>query len=188
MPVYNSAELLKKLHNDVEYIISQHKNLSEMPDRELLLQPTPNKWSIAQVLEHLNGYNRFYLPVMERGIELVGKSQAKSFRAGLLGDYFTKIMEVKPDGSLRKKMNSPKKYNYPPDLDIGTVMREFAEGQEKLLVLLSLAVDLDLNKVKIPISISRFIKLKLGDGLRFLIAHQLRHFIQIENVKKELSL
>ena len=36
-----------------------------------------------------------------------------------------------------------------------------------------------MGKIRISISISRFVKLKLGDTFRFLIAHEQRHFVQV---------
>ena len=49
-----------------------------------------------------------------------------------------------------------------------------------MLQLLEEAKSVDLNAVRIPISIAKFIKLKLGDVFMFLIAHNLRHVKQAE--------
>jgi hypothetical protein len=39
---------------------------------------------------------------------------------------------------------------------------------------------INLNKARVPISIAKFIKLKLGDVFGFLIAHNQRHILQAE--------
>jgi uncharacterized damage-inducible protein DinB len=39
----------------------------------------------------------------------------------------------------------------------------------------------------VPISIAKFIKIRLGDTFRFLIAHQQRHFAQVANTLKALG-
>jgi hypothetical protein len=49
------------------------------------------------------------------------------------------------------------------------------------LQLLNKARNTDLGKIRIPISIAPFIKLKLGDVFAFIIAHHQRHFVQINN-------
>lgn len=36
---------------------------------KLLRQPAENKWSLAQCLEHLNSYGRYYLLEIEKAIE-----------------------------------------------------------------------------------------------------------------------
>jgi hypothetical protein len=48
-------------------------------------------------------------------------------------------------------------------------------------VLLEQAKQIDLNRTKVPISIAPFIKLKLGDVFMFLVAHNFRHVLQVNN-------
>jgi hypothetical protein len=61
------------------------------------------------------------------------------------------------------------------------VLDEFAEQQQMILELLETARTKNLRSIRIPISISKLIKLTLGDTFRFVIAHHQRHFVQIEN-------
>jgi hypothetical protein len=49
-----------------------------------------------------------------------------------------------------------------------------------LLSLLHQARRIDLTKIRIPISLTKYIKLKLGDVFMFLIAHNMRHIKQAE--------
>ena len=58
------------------------------------------------------------------------------------------------------------------------VVAEFIQQQEKLLVFLKASANTDLNKVRIPISILQWLKLKLGDVFQFMIAHDERHLQQ----------
>lgn len=74
------------------------------------------------------------------------------------------------------------------ELDSRKVLEEFVKGQRRLTGLLEKAEKSNLSKLKVPISISRFIKLKLGDTFRFLIAHQQRHFVQIDNTLASLGI
>ncbi|WP_315818041.1 DinB family protein [Paraflavitalea speifideaquila] len=32
----------------------------------MLQQPAAGKWSVAQAIEHLNSYGRYYLPLMQK--------------------------------------------------------------------------------------------------------------------------
>ena len=73
-------------------------------------------------------------------------------------------------------------------LESHAVISEFIDQQEKLLQLLEAAAKVDLNKVRIPISISKLIKLRLGDTFNFTVAHQNRHVLQAQralNVKEK---
>jgi hypothetical protein len=58
------------------------------------------------------------------------------------------------------------------------VITKFLDQQKQLLELLTKAQSVDLNKVKTSISISRWIKLRLGDTLRVVIYHNQRHMKQ----------
>ena len=63
-----------------------------------------------------------------------------------------------------------------------TIARKLGDQQEKLLILLEEAKQVNLNSIRIPISIAKFIKLKLGDVFMFLIAHNIRHVKQAERI------
>ena len=67
------------------------------------------------------------------------------------------------------------------------VVATFIRQQEELLFCVRDSFRLDLNATKIPISISKWIKISLGDTLRFLIAHNERHFRQAERVRNNLQ-
>ncbi|HIA10981.1 MAG TPA: DinB family protein [Flavobacteriales bacterium] len=68
-----------------------------------------------------------------------------------------------------------------------TVLEKFLSQQKTLLELLQQAEKVSLTKNKTGISISKWIKLKLGDTFRIVIYHNLRHVIQAEKVIKEAS-
>ena len=94
----------------------------------------------------------------------------------------TNVYEVK------NKMKTQKKMSFPNSLHVETVMKEFLEGQDKLLRLLEMAKGRNLAKIKIPITISKMIRLRLGDTFRFVIAHEQRHMMQARNTIKETGI
>lgn len=182
MPTFNSTELVHDLSQSVNETIATAKQLQQIPSTLLNKQPAPGKWSIAQVIEHLNSYNRYYLPEMAKVLKNTTSPFNPVFKAGIFGNYFTNMMQPKEDGRIANKMQAPKDHRPADILNTDKVLAEFINGQEQLLNLLVLGGKTDMGRLKVPISISRFIKLKLGDTFRFLIAHQHRHFIQVSNV------
>lgn len=60
-----------------------------------------------------------------------------------------------------------------------SVVDIFIQHQEKLLALLKEAQNVDLEKTKTNINISKLIRLKLGDTFRFVIYHNQKHVNQI---------
>jgi hypothetical protein len=51
---------------------------------------------------------------------------------------------------------------------------------------LELSQYVDLQKIKIPFSFTKLLKLRLGDNLRFIVAHNERHLMQAQKILKQL--
>lgn len=179
---YNSLVLLESLQADVKQIILQANKLETLSADILQRQPAADKWSVAQVLEHLNIYARYYSNAIEDKLHLNQSGPNAEFHPGWLGNYFTKIMKPRDDKSIPQKMKAPKNAIPAPQPDAAAMLREFINHQHHLLNLLAIAKTANLDYIRIPTSLSKLIRLKLGDTFRFLIAHEQRHFIQIENI------
>lgn len=188
MPVFNSPELLQSLQDDIKKLMAGTVMLKQLPAGTLNASPAPGKWSAIQVIEHLNSYNRYYLSTIADSLQHAHKYHLNTvFKPGWFGNYFTKMMQPNAQGKIANKMNAPKDHRPSPVLDAEKVFAEFEREQQKLLNYLQQAAKADIGKLRVPISISKWIKLKLGDTFRFLIAHQQRHFIQIDNILKALD-
>ena len=187
MKKINSNTLLQNLQDDVRQIILDANHLQQIPQEVLMKQPTPNTWSVAQVLEHLNIYSRYYMEAIEKQIHRSQTAASNSFVSGWLGNYFVNLMKPTEENTIAKKMKAPK--NALPSLqpNVADVLNEYISHQHHLLNLLSIAASTDLNANRIPTSLSKIIKLKLGDTFRFFVAHEKRHFLQIVNVLKILK-
>jgi hypothetical protein len=180
MKTFRSNQLLDQLQSDVRQLIANVSLLKTEDPGHLLVQPAAGAWSVVQVLEHLNSYGRYYLLAIERSLQ-ENKPGVEFFKPGWLGDYFTRLMKPTEDGIITNKMKSPKEHRPSADLDIFPVINTFLEQQHYLLHLLEAARLKDIGSIRTPISISRFVRLKLGDTFRFLIAHEQRHFVQVYN-------
>jgi hypothetical protein len=187
MPKFKSEELLNELGEDVKKIIEVGEYFKEADKTKMVYCPDKGKWSVVQVLEHLNAYNRFYLPEIEKQLSLITYKNNPWFNSGFLGNYFTNSMKPKNVLEIRNKMKTSKSYTFPNSLNVETVLKEFLEHQNKLLQLMEQAKKRDLNAIKLPITITSLIKLKLGDIFRFLIAHEQRHMIQARNTLRAVG-
>lgn len=189
MPTFNTTELINNLQSQTEDFLQ--KAISDwqiISPTKLLQQPAANKWSAAQCLGHLNSYGRYYLPEIKKAIEKEKQNlhaAKEEFASGFLGNYFTKMMDPKPKGKKMKKMSAPKNHKPAANLDTHKVVSEFIEQQEHLLTLLEKARKIDLEKARVPISIAKFIKLRLGDTFRFLIMHTYRHVLQAQRALEQ---
>jgi hypothetical protein len=181
MKTEKSIDLLMRLEKKTEeHLTTAVQTFQNLEDENLLRPAAHGGWSIAQCLEHLNRYGNFYLPQIKLAIE---KSQAAHdyFKSGWFGNYFTNMM----DPSSRKNYKAFKEYIPPLELRAHEVVAEFIHQQETLLNYLCRASKADLN-IRVPISITSFVKLKLGDVFQFLIMHNERHMRQAKrNCQRE---
>lgn len=175
------TKLIENLIEDVELHLSDTTKFFQNLSNEALLKPAENGgWSIAQCLEHLNSYSQYYLPQIKKGLENASKTENNFFESSWLGAYFTKMMR----SSSTKKYKAFKNHIPDENLDSAVVLAEFIEYQETLLNCLKQAQNIDLERIKIPISLTKWVKLSLGDVFQFMIAHDERH---IQQAKRNLS-
>lgn len=171
----NKQSLLDRLYKRVEnHLYEAIHNFQNMSEQSLLASSAAGGWSIAQCLQHLNEYGDYYLPAMEKAIMNNPDAVKHGFKSSWFGSYFTKMMEPETG---KKKMKAFKKYNPPAQLNAYAVVAAFIQQQERLLTLLQKASSADLD-VRIPISLTPLIRLKLGDTFQFVIAHDERHIQQ----------
>ncbi|QNA43394.1 DinB family protein [Lacibacter sediminis] len=187
MKQINSNTLLELLQSDVREILLQCTALQNTNQALLTQQPQPGKWSVAQVLEHLNIYARYYITAIEERLHLNQSGPNQNFTPGWLGNYFTNLMKPTGDKHIKSKMKSPANAVPSAQPDAVAMLTEFINHQHHLLNLLQIARTANLDYNRVPISLTKLIKLKLGDTFRFFIAHEQRHFLQIENTLKQVE-
>ncbi|MPT30948.1 MAG: DinB family protein [Chryseobacterium sp.] len=179
-------QLLNELRIITENNIEFAKSLQNQNNEILNFRTLDNSWNILECLEHLNFYSKFYRPEIENRINGSQFSATKSdFKSGFLGNYFANMMLPKEK---LNKMKTLKISNPINKLLDKSVIEEFISQQNKMLELLGKAKNVDLEKTKTSISISKLIKLKLGDTFRFVIYHNLRHIKQAENILKSIQI
>lgn|SRR5574343_1416858 len=176
----SSQELLKELKNITAQALQTVYSFKDLSSEQLNYRTHEKSWSILECLEHLNLYGDFYLPEMERAILQSKTTATTEFKSGLLGNYFAELMRAEK----AKKMTSPKDKNPIHSSLSETSILRFEKQAERLRHILQLSENVNLNQVKCSISISRIIRLKLGDTLRFYIYHIDRHIQQANRIKQ----
>lgn len=176
--------LSKQLLDDLKVITEQNiqftENLLNEADEKLNFRLSEKSWSVLECLEHLIRYGNFYIPEISKRIEISDTKSTDIFNSGVLGNYFANSMLPK------EKLNTMKTFKSMDPLHSKldkSVLNEFIAQQKQLIHLLNDAENMDLNKVRTSISITKLIQLKLGDTFRFVIYHNLRH---VEQAKKNL--
>ncbi|MBK9256826.1 MAG: DinB family protein [Saprospiraceae bacterium] len=180
-----SGTLLTELKRETIQNAEFARSLKNLNDQQLNFRENPEKWSILECLEHLNLYGDYYIPAIKKAIQNSNSSTDEFFECGLLGNYFANTMLPK------QKLNKMKTFKdkNPLNIDLDrNVIERFMQQQHTLIDLLEKSESISLNKVRINISISRWIKLKLGDTFRFVINHNIRHIRQIQDIADKLNI
>jgi len=164
-----------------ENAASAARKFKGLSETQLNFKEHPEKWSILECLEHLNRYGEFYLPEIEKALlSHKVKSASPVYKSGILGNHFANLMKVKNGKVI--KMKTPGDKNPSGSQLTAVTIDRFLKQLELLKSLLDQSRHADLTKTKVPISLTNFIKLRLGDTLRFFVYHIERHVIQAEKV------
>ncbi len=175
----STSQLISELQNITLDHIQFAEDILQLAENKLNLRLTESSWNVLECIEHLNRYGNFYLPEIKNRISVSKRSSTLIFTAGIIGDYFAKSMFPK------KKLNTMKtlKKMNPVHSELNkSVVEEFINQQNLLLELLEKAKNINLITTKTRISISKLIKLRLGDTFRFVIYHNMRHIEQAKRV------
>ncbi|TXI99425.1 MAG: DinB family protein [Chryseobacterium cucumeris] len=175
----STSEFLNELRNRTAEHLQFAEMLSLKTEHDLNFRTSTESWSTLECLEHLNRYGDFYIPEISRTISSAGKPSQLYFKPGILGNYFAKSMLPKEKLNTMKTLKAMNPIH--SNLD-KRVVDTFIKQQKKMLELLEEAQFIDLEKTKTSISISKLIKLKLGDTFRFVIYHNARHVEQIKRI------
>jgi hypothetical protein len=182
----NSKELIGNLIDDTKAIMEtvEHKF---KPLNQVDLNFKTNGWSINECIEHLNTADDHYIDLFEQRLVSGVKIDSEyEFKPGMLGNYFTKSMKPKADGTIPSKMKTLSKFQPKPER-ISTCIDVFLKDQIKMLDILEKSRTADLNKLKVHSAIGKIINFKMGDALRFVVAHNQRHILQAENVMRAME-
>lgn len=174
---------LLDLHVEISNRVKNH--ILPLSGEQKKWKPSSERWSIFECLSHLNRFYQYYIPTI--GKRMVKKSNlepVEKFNSSHIGRTLYKSMKLNKAGRPRRKLKSPRNYNpkLNPELVTGNDDKEFLENQEHFKELLQGMNDVNLRKIKIPLSISKVVKIRLGDALPFLIFHNERHIQQALNI------
>lgn len=165
------SELTALTHQNIE----DAEYMLEKSMQELNWKVDSTGWSALECIAHLNRYSDFYLPELKYRINQQNAPSEDTFIPGFFGNYFANTIRL---NERMKKMKTPKEMNPLGSILSKDTLLQFIVDQHAMISLLEDAKSISLNKTKTAISISKLIKLKLGDTLRFVVYHNERHMLQ----------
>jgi hypothetical protein len=150
---------------------------------QLARRPDPAKWSIVECLAHLNMTATTVQKLMARGIDQAKQEKRFGegpFSIGPKGRLLVWIAEPPPKFRIR----APKDVRPPATIDDPLqVLPDFMKAQDEWERLMREQEGLDLSRVIVGQGPFR---MRLAAALPWMMAHQRRHLLQAENVKRQI--
>ena len=161
------------------------KKFSHLNDQQKNWRKDSESWSINEVFAHLNEFAHYYHQAFTSKIERTRFNEPKDvFISSPLGRSAWKSMKLGNLKNIKRKFKAQRIYNplIHSELVTGKDAVTFESNQIELLKIIDKAELVNLRKVKVPISISKIVRLRLGDALLFVVYHNERHMQQALNI------
>lgn len=171
-------ELTELSEGHIKRIQSKFKHLSENQKK---WKPNEHSWSLLEIFAHLNEFAKYYHPVFEDKIKNTKFKEAKApFLSSPLGKSAWKSMKLGNARNVKRKFKAQKNYNPSVNVEMvkGDDIERFVENQSRFMNILNQAKNINLRRSKVPISLSRIVRLRMGDALMYVAYHEDRHVEQ----------
>jgi hypothetical protein len=182
MAIFSRQDLIAELLDRTELLKASTKPFLRLTDEQLLTRQAPGKWNITEIYVHLNlSMDQTIRSILSR-TALAPDHPADEYRSGWLGDLLYQRIMPRPDGSVFKLKALPAHSPDRETMDGREALETFQRHCDALDDILRHVSTKDLRRIRIPFYLNGLIGLRLGDMLRFLVAHGERHLLQAQRV------
>jgi hypothetical protein len=180
----NREEVLRLKHELGAIAGAVRNEFGGLTVEQLNWKPSPDRWSVAQCLDHLITGNREYFPIFD-SIVSGRKKTAFLERLPLLPTLWGKFMIKSLDPKSTRKFKAPANLQ-PASSDLpAAIVEQFGEQQTQFAGWMDKMKDLDLDRIVITSPVLKLIIYSVLDSYRFLVLHEQRHFQQAQRVMAE---
>jgi hypothetical protein len=186
MAVFNKQGLITELLDRTELVKAGTQSFLRLTEQQLCFRPADNKWSIAEIFGHLNIVHDVYIRDILSRIAPAPDVKMEHYRSGWFGEWVYVKMMPRPDGTVFK-LPAPRSLRVSREgLDAYGELQCFLQHCDALDDILRHVATKDLQSIRIPLSFAKFLRLRLGDNLRYIVAHNERHLLQAHRVLQSL--
>jgi hypothetical protein len=155
--------------------------VTPLSEEQFVWKPGPNRWSIAECLEHMNATARAYLPAIDEGIAdaiRYGAYAEGPFQYSLVGRIFSRMME--PPARFRMRAAPDKQPG--PERPKRETLAGFRAYQVQYVDRLRQANGIDLSRSCVRSPLASWIRIPLGSAFASMAAHERRHLWQARKI------
>ncbi len=183
MRTLDTATLIDELHRKLKDQLHQLADFRSMGPAVLMQRPSPERWSIIEICEHINLSSGHYFKLL-RKVYNDPKSRLRyrsTFTPGRFGEMSVNAMQPSQSGTINWKMKTMGMFEPRTAATKGLKsLDELRSMLEGMIELLHVARKRGIEGEKITSTLGPILRFRTGDAFRFPIAHQERHFLQMQ--------
>ena len=173
--------------------IEKHlRTIQEHPLPTLITKPAPKKWSVYEVVQHIEQSHAFYTPKFEwlmnslpKTTQTTSKAKASWITEFLLNGFTPKggkvRFKMKTFGPFQPQLSSATKH------DLTKVFDQFYTQLKVSETAIIACRELDVKQKKVNSALGPLLRFTLPEAVAFMIAHDERHFFQIDQVLEQFQ-
>jgi hypothetical protein len=180
-----STNLLETIVSAAEENSTAARELfSGLSNAQLNWKPAPEKWSIAQCLDHLTVTSRefegYFSDALVRGRKKWPVSTGPTYRPSFLGGWLIKL--VHPETG--RNLTAPKIFRPAESSNIGKPLEAFLKQQERFIEFVRETNGVDYNRTRLRSPVTPLMRYSLADAFVVTVVHGRRHLAQARRVRE----
>ncbi len=152
-------------------------------DNQLSWTSSPDRWSIAQCLEHLavtsRQFNTYFTAAIRQGREKWPVTSDVPYKPSWVGGWL--IKQVVPETT--RKVPAPKVFRPSQSPAIDGALEKYLNQQREFLGFVREAKGIDYNKVRLRSPVTPLMRYSLADAFVVTVVHGWRHLAQAKRVR-----
>lgn len=180
-----SPDLLQTIVDETEKNSEAARQLvSSLSESQLNWKPAPDKWSIAQCLDHLAVTSGKFDPYFTAALAGARKKWpvriAPAYRPSWMGGWL--IKQVAPETG--RNLPAPKVFRPSESSNIHASLESFLEQQERFIKFVRDTNGVDYNKTRLRSPVTPLMRYSLADAFVVTVVHGQRHLAQARRVRE----
>lgn len=155
---------------------------SGLKEDQVNWKPAPEKWSIAQCLEHLavtsGKFDPYFSAAIARARNKATLSAGLVYRPSLMGGWL--IKQVNPETG--RNLPAPRVFRPSESSKIHGALESFLEQQERFIKFVQETDGVDYNKTRLRSPVTPLMRYTLADAFVITVVHGQRHLAQARRV------
>ncbi len=179
-----APDFLQKVIDEAEKNNVEARLLAgELTEQQLNWTSSPEKWSMAQCLDHLavtgGAFDKYYTDAIARGRKKWPVREPVQYRPTFVGGWLAR--QVTPE--TKRGFPAPKVFR-PAQSDIGGSLEKYLKQQAVFLDFVRASAGLDYNRIRLRSPVTPLMRYSIADAFVVTVLHGQRHLGQARRMRE----